>query len=251
MTRRRDILTGLSALAGASMLPRGALALGAKSAFTIGRVVYNGDWNPRPNAVKRMLAEVAKATSVNTAESPIDFQPDDLAIFENPFLYLSGTGEFPSFSSKAKEVLGRYLRYGGFLLVDGASGEPDGAFDRGFRKFIADLIPETKLEHLDDDHSIYRSFFLINRVCGRVADRPYLEGVTLGDWTPVVYTSNDLGGALERDPFGNYRFDVTPGGEEQRSWAQRLTVNLVLYALTVNYKKDQIHVEAILRRKRH
>ena len=74
--------------------------------------------------------------------------------------------------------------------------------------------------------------------------------MTIGDWTPVVYTSNDLGGALERDPFGNYRFDCSPGGEEQRSWATRLTVNLVLYALTVNYKKDQIHVEAILRRRR-
>lgn len=251
MSTRRTLLGTLTAAAAALALPRRALALGTKSAFTIGRLMHNGEWNPRPNAVRRILAEVAKATSVNTAEAPVDFQPDDLGIFESPFLYLSGTSEFPSFSAKAKDVLGRYLRYGGFLLVDGASGEPDGAFDKGFRKFITELLPEAKLEKLDDDHSIYRSFFLINRVCGRVADRPYLEGVTLGDWTPVVYTSNDLGGALERDPFGNYRFDATPGGEEQRSWAQRLVVNLVLYALTVNYKKDQIHVEAILRRKRH
>lgn len=250
--RRRDLLSALGAVAGLLSLPRRALALGPKTAFTIGRLVYDGEWNPRPNAVRRILALVSKATSVEVADAPDDLKADDEAIFEHPFLVLSGAGEFPSFTAKQKDNLGRYLRFGGFLLVDNASGEPDGAFDRGFRRFIAELIPEAKLDRLDDDHSIFRSFFLINRVMGRIADRNYLEGITLGDWTPVVYMSDDLGGAIERDPFGNYRFDVTPGPDDlQRSWASRLAVNLVLYALTVNYKKDQIHVEAILRRRRH
>lgn len=248
---RRAFLSALAAAAAAIGLPRRALALGAKTSFTIGRLMYAGDWNPRPTAVRRILAEIAKATSVETAESPDDLNPEDASVFDHPFLYLSGTNEFPTFSAKARDNLSRYLRYGGFLLVDGASGESDGGFDRGFRKEIAAILPDAKLEKLDEDHSAFRSFFLINRVAGRVAERPYLEGVTLGDWTPVIYTSNDIGGALERDPFGNYRFDATPGGEEQRSWATRLAVNLVLYALTVNYKKDQIHVEAILRRRRH
>ena len=251
MRPRRTFLKSLLAVAAALGVPRRVLALGAKTNFTIGRIVYSGDWDPRPNAVRRILAEVARATSVETGEAPDDLQPDDPAIFDHPFLYLSGTGDVPSFSAKARENLTRYLRYGGLLLVDGASGEPDGNFDRGFRREIALLLPEAKLEKLDEDHSAFRSFFLINRVVGRVAERPYLEGVTLGDWTPVIYTCNDLGGALERDPFGNYRFDASPGGEEQRSWATRLAVNLVMYALTVNYKKDQIHVEAILRRRRH
>lgn len=247
---RRE-LARLAALAGVgALLPSRASALGPHTAFTIGRIKYDGDWNPRPNAARRIMAEVAKATSVETTDAPDDFAADDPAIFQRPFLYLSGAGEFPKFSAKERDGLTRFLRYGGFLLVDNASGEPEGAFDQGFRREIATILPDAKLGRLDDDHSIFRSFFLVSRVVGRLADRGYLEGITLADWTPIVYASNDLGGALERDPFGNYRFDVTPGGEEQRSWATRLAVNLVLYALTVNYKKDQIHVEAILRRRR-
>lgn len=248
--KRRTFL-GTSTLAAAGLtLPARAHAIGAATQFAVTRVQYDGEWNPRPNAARRLMAEVARATSVETAESPIDLPVDSPKIFEHPFLYLAGTGDFPAFTDKARENLARFLRFGGFLLVDGSAGEPDGPFDRGFRKEMAAILPGYPIAKLDDDHSVYRSFFLLNRIVGRVAERPFLEGVTIDDWTPVVYTANDLGGALERDPFGNYRFDVVPGGEEQRSWALRLSVNLVLYALTVNYKKDQIHVEAILRRRR-
>jgi hypothetical protein len=247
---RRKFLASSALALGGLALPRGARAIGAPSAFALARLQYDGDWNPRPNAARRLMAEVAKATSVETAEAPVDLPADSPKIFEHPFLYLSGGGDFPSFNDKQRENLSRFLRFGGFLLVDGAAGEPDGPFDRGFRRTLPELFPGQTLAKLDEDHSVFRSFFLVNRVVGRVAERSYLEGVTVDDWTPLVYTANDLGGALERDPFGNYRFDVVPGGEDQRSWATRLSVNLVLYALTVNYKKDQIHVEAILRRRR-
>ena len=251
--KRRDFNALLSAAAAGLLVPRRALAIGPSTLFTIARINWSGDWNSRPNAARRMMAEVEKATSVDVAEAPLDLAADDLKIFDSPFLYLSGGpgSAFPTFSAKAREVLSRYLRFGGFLLVDNCSGDAAGEFDKGFRREMAQLLPDSKIEKLDDDHSIYRSFFLINRVCGRTADRNYLEGINIADWTPVVYMADDLGGALERDPFGNYKFDATPGGEEQRSWATRLAVNLVLYALTVNYKKDQIHVEAILRRRRH
>ena len=248
--RRRSFLTSTTLAAAGLAMPSRARAIGAATKFSVGRIQYDGDWNPRPNAARRLMSEVARATSVETAEAPVDLTADSPKIFEHPFLYLAGTGDFPSFGEKARENLARFLRFGGFLLVDGSSGEPDGPFDRGFRKEMGSILPGTPLAKIDEDHSLYRSFFLINRVVGRVAERSYLEGITIDDWPPLVYTPNDLGGALERDPFGNYRFDVVPGGEEQRSWATRLSVNLVLYALTVNYKKDQIHVEAILRRRR-
>ena len=41
---------------------------------------------------------------------------------------------------------------------------------------------------------------------------------------------------------------VVPGGEPQREMAYRFGVNLVMYALTGNYKTDQVHVPAILER---
>ena len=43
-------------------------------------------------------------------------------------------------------------------------------------------------------------------------------------------------------------FAVVPGGEHQREIAYRFGVNLVMYALTGNYKSDQVHVPFILER---
>ena len=41
---------------------------------------------------------------------------------------------------------------------------------------------------------------------------------------------------------------VVPGGPRQREMAYRFGVNLVMYALTGNYKADQVHIPFILER---
>jgi hypothetical protein len=41
---------------------------------------------------------------------------------------------------------------------------------------------------------------------------------------------------------------VVPGGERQREMAYRTGVNIVMYALTGNYKADLVHVPALLER---
>ena len=43
-------------------------------------------------------------------------------------------------------------------------------------------------------------------------------------------------------------FPVVPGAELQREMAYRFGVNWVMYALTGNYKTDQVHVPAIIER---
>ncbi|MEC7204327.1 MAG: DUF4159 domain-containing protein, partial [Pseudomonadota bacterium] len=50
------------------------------------------------------------------------------------------------------------------------------------------------------------------------------------------------------DRHGRPLYAVVPGGEKQREMAYRFGVNLVMYALTGNYKADQVHVPAILER---
>ncbi len=50
------------------------------------------------------------------------------------------------------------------------------------------------------------------------------------------------------DGRGNNPYATIPGGARQRVLAYRFGVNLVMYALTGNYKGDQVHVPAILER---
>jgi hypothetical protein len=41
---------------------------------------------------------------------------------------------------------------------------------------------------------------------------------------------------------------VSPGGDRQREMAVRFGINVVMYALSGNYKTDQVHVPALLQR---
>jgi hypothetical protein len=43
---------------------------------------------------------------------------------------------------------------------------------------------------------------------------------------------------------------VVPGGEDQREEAFRLGINLVMYALCLDYKTEQAHIDYILRTRR-
>jgi hypothetical protein len=77
-----------------------------------------------------------------------------------------------------------------------------------------------------------------------------MEGVIRDGRLVAVYISNDLGGAWSRDDFGNYELQCEPGGERQRELAFRMGVNLVMYALCLDYKADQVHVPFIMKRRR-
>jgi hypothetical protein len=66
--------------------------------------------------------------------------------------------------------------------------------------------------------------------------------------SPVIIGGNDWAAAWDADGSGGFPFATIPGGEEQRTQAYRFGVNVVLYALTGNYKSDQVHVPALLKR---
>ena len=50
------------------------------------------------------------------------------------------------------------------------------------------------------------------------------------------------------DDAGRPLYPVVLGGERQREMAFRFGVNLIMYTLTGNYKADQVHLPAILKR---
>jgi hypothetical protein len=64
----------------------------------------------------------------------------------------------------------------------------------------------------------------------------------------VLIGSNDWAGAWAVSVDGGPAFAVVPGGERQREMAYRFGINWVMYALTGNYKTDQVHVPAIMER---
>ena len=249
MLSRRGLL---GALAASLLVPRFARAIGPGSKFRFGQLQLGPAWNPRPNSLKRMARELAKRTSVDIEDEPAIVAPASESLFDTPFLYLAGDRAMDLPSAAGIEALRRFLTFGGFLLIDSAEGATDGAFDGSVRKLISTIFPQPAkgLEIIPPEHVVFKSFYLLDKPVGRLAIAPALEGVLHDDRLVCAYVANDLGGAWARDDFGNYDYPCEPGGEKQRELAVRMGVNLVMYALCLDYKSDQVHVPFIMKRRR-
>jgi len=226
-----------------------ARAIGSATVVDIRQVVYaGGEQPPRPTAAQRLAWEVRQRTSVETRLEPTRVRFDAQKLFDSPLVYWSGDSAFPPLSEAEIAGLRRFVEFGGFVLIDDAAPD-DGGFDRSIRRELERAFGEGALSRLSATHTVYRSFYLLKRPYGRVEGPPYLEAVERGGRAAVIYSRHDLGGAWDRDNLGNYIHDVRPGGRIQREAAQRLGINLVLYALCLDYKDDQVHSPFIMRRR--
>ena len=64
----------------------------------------------------------------------------------------------------------------------------------------------------------------------------------------IMITSNDMAGAWAVDDPLRPMLPTIPPDPTQRNYAYRSGVNLMMYALTGNYKADQVHLPALLER---
>jgi hypothetical protein len=253
MTRRKFILLLSQGLITAGLLPARAGAAVSDDKrpiqFVFAQLKYRGgDWNPHPLAVTPLMEELMVRTSVEAATVRHEITLNDRDLFNYPFLYITGKYEFEPFTHDEIDILRRFLSYGGFLLADDALGQQGYGFDKTLRQEMQKVFPGNEFKRLPGGHAALRSYYLLRRIGGARMANPNLEGISLGNSTPVIYCQNDLGGAWERDQLGNWTNPCTPGGEEQRRDAFHLGINLVLYAMTENYKEDLIHVPFIRRR---
>lgn len=202
------------------------------------------------------LAQVLRdRTSVNAEGAVgIDVESDELAFF--PLLYWPMTPGQPALSDAAIGKLNAFLRTGGTIFFDTrdqatGGGALSGPGAEKLRELTQGLdIPP--LTPVPPDHILTRAFYLMQDFPGRytggdlwveTADATVNDGVST-----IIIGANDWAGAWATGPGGAPMLPVVPGGERQREMAYRFGVNLVMYALTGNYKSDQVHVPAILER---
>ena len=121
-------------------------------------------------------------------------------------------------------------------------------------------MPE--LEPVPRDHVLTKAFYLIDNFPGRYADgQTWIEALPregpdaerparAGDGvSPIIITSNDLAAAWATGRRGEPLYPLSPGATRASArWPSARGVNIVMYALTGNYKADQVHVPALLER---
>ncbi|WP_395645185.1 DUF4159 domain-containing protein [Terricaulis sp.] len=170
----------------------------------------------------------------------IDLARDDLSAY--PFLYWPAPSSPRRLSDAALANIDHYLAIGGLLLVDTRDGgRSQGARPAALMLAGADVPP---LELVTTEHVVARSFYLMRSFPGRVTNtRLYAESASAaaardgvaslfvgdGDWATA------WAGEAGVDP-------------RQRELSLRFGVNMVMVALTGNYKADQVHVPALLER---
>ena len=188
---------------------------------------------------------------------------DDLAFY--PMLYWPVT---PATAATTPDgawtaSLNAYMGHGGILLIDtqgsdngsGGGGADFTLFAPGTREALHRAttgLDIPSLRPVDQAHVLSRSFYLLRSYPGRYVGAPVWVASEddLGNdgVSPVIIGANDWAGAWAIDSAGQTPYAVIPGGEEQRVIAYRFGVNAVIYALTGNYKTDQVHVPALLQR---
>ena len=274
-TMRRGAAAIIAAI-GLSMLPQGdayaqadaGQALSATAETTLGYIL-TGDPDIDEVSARAMIGlgnELTRRTAVEPGP-PVGVDPasDDMSFY--PVLYWPLTARaLPE--KPALDALARYLTGGGLLIIDtqnGASGF-GGASATQMRQ-IARSLNLPPLAPVDADHVLTRSFYLLNTFPGRwrggrvwaeaapanrgggpdAADIPQFDRID-DNVSPVVVGSADWASAWAVDQRGFPMFAIGRSGDRQREMAIRFGVNLVMYALTGNYKSDQVHAPEVLRR---
>ncbi len=247
----RAATTVLAALLALPLLLPGRAAGSELNRFRVAQVTTGDRPAARPNAAFVLGQEVRFRTAVDVKLDRVVVALSSRDIFDHPFLLWVGDGPFPPLTDTERDHLRTFLRSGGFLLVDNVGEGADlAAFDKHFRAALHQALPDAELQPVSQRHVLFRSFYRLAAVWGRRATHAHIEGVELDGRLALVYSQNDLTGAWSRDGYGAWEFEAVPGGPAQREDALRLGVNLVMYALLLDYKDEQAHIDYLLRRRR-
>jgi hypothetical protein len=208
---------------------------------------------------------LADRTALEPGEpAAVDIAVDELAFYALLYWPIDPAQEAPSEATMAK--VDTFMKNGGTILFDTRDA---GGFSPGFgdtpeteklREILA-FVDVPPLEPVPPDHVLTKAFYLLSEFPGRWADselwveslpeapqdasRPARGGDGV---SPIIITGNDLAAAWAIDEDGLWLFPTVPADPRQRELAFRAGVNIVMYALTGNYKADQVHVPALLER---
>ncbi len=245
-----------------------AIALNATSKVTFGYVLTGDSAADETSRIGLTgLSRVLEARTAVTPGTPLPVNITDDEIAFYPVLYWPVLDKADPLPEATLNKIDAYMKQGGMIIFDTrdyGTGRPTSLLgadrDTPLQRILHGLdLP--RLEPVPEGHVLTKSFYLLRSFPGRwdggtmwvEAGAP--ESAEAGRQarradgvTSIVITSNDLASAWALDERGRPLYPTVPGGEGQREMAFRVGINLVMHALTGNYKADQVHVPALLER---
>jgi hypothetical protein len=189
----------------------------------------------------------------------VDINTDDLVFY--PLLYWPVPENAEALSDATRAKITAYMKNGGTIFFDTRDGGLDASLNGGGNPALQTLLSKLDLPPLEpvpQSHVLTRSFYLLDRFPGRYeGPAPWVETQTAGDTvasgaadgvSSIIIGANDYAAAWAINDNGDPLNAVIPGADRQREFAFRTGINIVMYALTGNYKADQVHIPALLER---
>ncbi|MBC6445034.1 MAG: DUF4159 domain-containing protein, partial [Alphaproteobacteria bacterium GM202ARS2] len=190
------------------------------------------------------LTRFINARTVAQLAEPLALTPQSPLLPFVPLIYWPVTSSNTPLSPQDTRTIEHYLSKGGIILFDTLTPK-------------ANLEPSLSLPPLtpiDDEHTVTRSFFLLPLNLWRKTNTP----VPWSDHhaqahipTASVFASQQNWAQLWQNHLYMPQHPSLTGILTQQTLAMRFGLNLVLYALTGNYKRDQIHALTIIERLRN
>jgi Domain of unknown function (DUF4159)/Aerotolerance regulator N-terminal len=187
----------------------------------------------------------------------INIETDNLVFY--PLLYWPVTEQAETPGQAALDRIDTYMKNGGTIFFDlresGGDFSSNSGTGEALKRILAKLdIPP--LEPVPESHVLTRTFYLLKKFPGRYdGGQLWVEAQSADSSTNnsdgvsgIIIGSNDYAAAWALDDQGQPLNAVIPGSDQQREMAFRVGINIVMYALTGNYKADQVHIPALLER---
>ncbi|MBA2127106.1 hypothetical protein DLM45_12875 [Hyphomicrobium methylovorum] len=216
------------------------------------------------------LQGLGRVLQTRTAVEPgepaaVDITKDEIAFY--PIIYWPVMESAEPLADNVIAKIDAYMKEGGLIIFDtrdygqgGSNNLPLAGKGGSALQRLLSKLDVPPLEPVPENHVVTKSFYLLRSFPGRWdGGQLWVEAIANNDGdthrarvsdgvTSIMITSNDLAAAWALDERGRPVYPVVPGGEMQREMAFRGGINIVMHALTGNYKADQVHVPALLER---
>ena len=183
--------------------------------------------------------------------------PDMAGLEMYPFLYWPIRRDTPALTPEGRQNLNAYMAAGGTVVFDTGdegdrvlrAGEPHPGLQR-----VTEGLNIPRLTEVPTDHVLTKSFYLLQVFPGRWANGPvYVQAGETGSGgrdgvSPVIIGSNDWAAGWAVTNLDGALVDLEKDIPRQREMSIRYGVNIAMYALSGNYKADQVHTAALVER---
>ncbi len=206
-------------------------------------------------AMKTLVLELTARTTIEPAGARgVNLGVDPLVFY--PFLYFPVARDAAELTPEASASLNAYMASGGTIVFDtrdqgdrallGTSSHP------GLSAVTKDLdIPQ--IGPIPTDHVLTKSFYLLQSFPGRWANGTVWvdkdrNGTARDGVSSVIIGANDWAAGWAASEDGDFLISLENDIARQREFSLRFGVNLAMYALSGNYKADQVHAKALIER---